>query len=73
MPRPVSLSGTAVLLFESTRAHEQVFQKPVCCYNYPKAIKAFYMRENDVGTDGRQVASLGVRRTADRKGWGDAA
>ncbi len=31
----------------------QVFKKPVCCYNYPKAIKAFYMRENDVGPDGR--------------------
>lgn len=42
---------------------EKVFKKPVCCYNYPKAIKAFYMRENDVGTDGRQevtVASMDV-------------
>lgn len=42
---------------------EKVFKKPVCCYNYPKAIKAFYMRENDIGTDGRDeitVASMDV-------------
>eukprot|EP00286_Rhodomonas_abbreviata_P016239 CAMPEP_0181326586 /NCGR_PEP_ID=MMETSP1101-20121128/21588_1 /TAXON_ID=46948 /ORGANISM="Rhodomonas abbreviata, Strain Caron Lab Isolate" /LENGTH=604 /DNA_ID=CAMNT_0023435071 /DNA_START=41 /DNA_END=1855 /DNA_ORIENTATION=+ len=36
---------------------EVVFKKPVCCYNYPKAIKAFYMRAND---DGKTVASMDV-------------
>lgn len=36
---------------------EVVFKKPVCCYNYPKAIKAFYMRENE---DGKTVASMDV-------------
>ncbi len=28
------------------------FKQPVVLMNYPKAIKAFYMRENDPGTDG---------------------
>ncbi|EKX36778.1 hypothetical protein GUITHDRAFT_97505 [Guillardia theta CCMP2712] len=36
---------------------EKVFKKPVCCYNYPKAIKAFYMRANE---DGKTVASMDV-------------
>eukprot|EP00285_Hemiselmis_virescens_P010429 CAMPEP_0173382240 /NCGR_PEP_ID=MMETSP1356-20130122/4720_1 /TAXON_ID=77927 ORGANISM="Hemiselmis virescens, Strain PCC157" /NCGR_SAMPLE_ID=MMETSP1356 /ASSEMBLY_ACC=CAM_ASM_000847 /LENGTH=603 /DNA_ID=CAMNT_0014336473 /DNA_START=33 /DNA_END=1844 /DNA_ORIENTATION=- len=36
---------------------EKVFKKPVICYNYPKAIKAFYMRGND---DGKTVASMDV-------------
>jgi asparaginyl-tRNA synthetase len=36
---------------------EKVFKKPVCCYNYPKGIKAFYMRENE---DGKTVASMDV-------------
>mmetsp|Transcript_1551 Transcript_1551/g.3176 ORF Transcript_1551/g.3176 Transcript_1551/m.3176 type:complete len:554 (+) Transcript_1551:52-1713(+) len=31
---------------------EQLFKCPVIVYNYPKAIKSFYMRENDPGTDG---------------------
>ncbi|MBX3390753.1 MAG: asparagine--tRNA ligase [Phycisphaeraceae bacterium] len=31
---------------------EQHFKQPVVLMNYPKAIKAFYMRENDPGTDG---------------------
>ena len=33
---------------------EQVFQKPVFVTDYPKAIKAFYMRQND---DGKTVAA----------------
>ena len=33
---------------------EQVFKKPVFVYNYPKEIKAFYMRLND---DGKTVAA----------------
>jgi asparaginyl-tRNA synthetase len=31
---------------------EQHFKQPVVLVNYPKQIKAFYMRENDEGTDG---------------------
>ncbi|MBL8758606.1 MAG: asparagine--tRNA ligase [Phycisphaerae bacterium] len=31
---------------------EQHFKQPVVLMNYPKQIKAFYMRENDPGTDG---------------------
>ncbi|MBM3225396.1 MAG: asparagine--tRNA ligase [Candidatus Tectomicrobia bacterium] len=34
---------------------EKHFQKPVIVYNYPKEIKAFYMRVND---DGRTVAAM---------------
>jgi asparaginyl-tRNA synthetase len=36
---------------------EQVYQKPVCLYNYPKEIKAFYMRLND---DNKTVAAVDV-------------
>jgi asparaginyl-tRNA synthetase len=36
---------------------EQYAKKPVIVMNYPKAIKAFYMREND---DGRTVAAMDV-------------
>jgi asparaginyl-tRNA synthetase len=36
---------------------EVIFKRPVVCFNYPKAIKAFYMREND---DGKTVASMDV-------------
>eukprot|EP00899_Mesostigma_viride_P022736 jgi/Mesvir1/3647/Mv14942-RA.2 len=36
---------------------EVVYQKPVILYNYPKAIKAFYMRAND---DGKTVAAMDV-------------
>ncbi len=36
---------------------EKHFNKPVILYNYPKDIKAFYMRQND---DGKTVAALDV-------------
>jgi asparaginyl-tRNA synthetase len=36
---------------------EKHFKKPVILYNYPKDIKAFYMRQND---DGKTVAALDV-------------
>lgn len=36
---------------------EVLFKKPVIVYNYPKKIKAFYMRLND---DGKTVAAMDV-------------
>ena len=36
---------------------EDVFKKPVTVTDYPKALKSFYMREND---DGRTVAAMDV-------------
>ncbi|KAL4441815.1 hypothetical protein ABPG77_003731 [Micractinium sp. CCAP 211/92] len=36
---------------------EEVFQQPIIVYNYPKDIKAFYMRLND---DGKTVAAMDV-------------
>ena len=36
---------------------EKQFKKPVIIYNYPKEIKAFYMRNND---DGKTVAAMDV-------------
>jgi len=36
---------------------EDVFRQPVIVFNYPRAIKAFYMRQND---DGRTVAAMDV-------------
>jgi asparaginyl-tRNA synthetase len=36
---------------------EEIFKKPVIVYNYPKAIKAFYMRQNE---DGKTVAAMDV-------------
>jgi asparaginyl-tRNA synthetase len=36
---------------------EQHFRRPVIVYDYPKGIKAFYMRQND---DGRTVAAMDV-------------
>ena len=36
---------------------EDIFRKPVIVYNYPAAIKAFYMRANE---DGRTVAAMDV-------------
>ena len=40
---------------------EKHFKKPVILYNYPAAIKAFYMRQNDVDNAGRQtVAAMDI-------------
>jgi asparaginyl-tRNA synthetase len=36
---------------------EQIFKKPVIVYDYPKSIKAFYMRVND---DGKTVGAMDV-------------
>ena len=36
---------------------EQVFKKPIIVYNYPKEIKAFYMRANE---DGKTVAAMDI-------------
>ena len=36
---------------------EEHFGRPVCVYNYPKEIKAFYMRQNE---DGKTVAAVDV-------------
>ncbi|GBG73250.1 hypothetical protein CBR_g12968 [Chara braunii] len=36
---------------------EEIFKKPVIVYNYPKDIKAFYMRVNE---DGKTVAAMDV-------------
>jgi tRNA synthetases class II (D, K and N) len=36
---------------------EEIFKKPVIVYNYPKGIKAFYMRLND---DQKTVAAMDV-------------
>lgn len=42
---------------------EEIFKLPTIVYNYPKAFKAFYMRENDVleeGAKGPTVAAMDV-------------
>lgn len=36
---------------------EEIFKQPVIVYNYPKEIKAFYMRLND---DNKTVAAMDV-------------
>jgi len=36
---------------------EKHFKKPVILYNYPAAIKAFYMRQNE---DGKTVAAMDI-------------
>ena len=36
---------------------EEIFKRPTIVYNYPKGIKAFYMRLND---DGKTVAAMDV-------------
>ena len=45
------------LLLSCRYLTEVVFQKPLIVYNYPKGIKAFYMRLND---DGKTVAAMDV-------------
>jgi len=40
---------------------EKHFKKPVILYNYPAAIKAFYMRQNEPDANGRQtVAAMDI-------------
>ena len=36
---------------------EKVYKKPIIVYNYPKDIKAFYMRQNE---DGKTVAAMDI-------------
>lgn len=36
---------------------EEIYRRPVIVYNYPKALKAFYMRVND---DGKTVAAMDI-------------
>lgn len=36
---------------------EHIFHRPVIVYNYPKHIKAFYMRDNE---DGKTVAAFDI-------------
>lgn len=36
---------------------DEIFKKPVFIYNYPKALKPFYVRVND---DGKTVAAFDV-------------
>src|ERR1043165_7505346 len=43
---------------------EKHFKKPVIVTNYPKEIKAFYMRQND---DGKTVAAMDILAPGDRK------
>jgi len=52
-------SAGALILPPSMNAtwREEVFKQPVIVYNYPKDIKAFYMRLND---DGKTVAAMDV-------------
>ena len=50
------------MLFRSQSEHERYlvekhFKKPVILINYPKEIKAFYMRQND---DGKTVAAMDI-------------
>lgn len=53
--------GDQIFLIESVLFHryltEEIYKKPVIVYNYPKDIKAFYMRLND---DGKTVAAMDV-------------
>ncbi|MBO5491280.1 MAG: asparagine--tRNA ligase [Desulfovibrio sp.] len=51
---PVSF-GTDLQTEHERYLAEEHFRKPVAVYDYPKEIKAFYMRQND---DGRTVAAM---------------
>ena len=53
---PVSF-GTDLQTEHERFLAEEHCQKPVMVYNYPREIKAFYMRQND---DGRTVAAVDV-------------
>ena len=53
---PVSF-GTDLQTEHERFLAEEHFKRPVAVYNYPKEIKAFYMRQND---DGRTVAAVDV-------------
>ena len=44
-------------LFKRRYLTEMIFKKPVIVYNYPKGIKAFYMRLN---ADSKTVAAMDV-------------
>lgn len=43
---------------------EEVFKQPIIVYNYPKDIKAFYMKLNE---DGKTVAAMDV--LVPKVGW----
>ena len=51
---PVSF-GTDLQTEHERYLAEEHFKKPVAVYDYPKEIKAFYMRQND---DGKTVAAM---------------
>jgi asparaginyl-tRNA synthetase len=53
---PVSW-GTDIQSEHERYLTETVFKKPVIVYDYPKEIKAFYMRRND---DGKTVAAMDI-------------
>ncbi|KAG9145450.1 hypothetical protein Leryth_021444 [Lithospermum erythrorhizon] len=45
---------------------EEKFKAPIIVYNYPKGIKAFYMKLND---DGKTVAAMDVLSSQDWWNW----
>jgi asparaginyl-tRNA synthetase len=49
--------GTDIQTEHERYLAEEVFKKPVIVYNYPKEIKAFYMKSND---DGKTVRAMDV-------------
>jgi asparaginyl-tRNA synthetase len=50
--------GTDIQTEHERYLTEQVFKKPVIVYNYPKEIKAFYMKSNDDGATVRAMDLL---------------
>lgn len=54
---PVEKWGTDLQSEHERFLVEKHFKKPVILYNYPKEIKAFYMRQND---DGTTVAAMDI-------------